>query len=162
VWWLFSQDLFSRMGVLSPEECDARQHVLLSHYVGTVEIEVKCMVDMLNQHVIPALKAASQLDLNMDLTTSTTTSSTSGSGSGKSSQEVVADLLQGVARLEQAWSDIHHTEDLAVRAEMARVLRLEAMEETRVLCDAAEALCPAHLWTLSTYKDMLFIDQTVD
>merc|ERR1719458_902594 len=46
--------LFSQMGVLSPEECKAREEVLLEHYSGTVEIECRVMVDMINQHVIPA------------------------------------------------------------------------------------------------------------
>ena len=32
--------LFSEMGVFSPEECKARQTVMLNHYVGIVEIEV--------------------------------------------------------------------------------------------------------------------------
>merc|ERR1719247_2029293 len=50
--------LFSSMGVLSAEECAARRDVMLEHYVGTVEIEVKCMINMINQHVVPSVKKA--------------------------------------------------------------------------------------------------------
>lgn len=123
------------MGVFTPEECEAREAILLLHYVGTVEIEVKCMIDMMNQHIIPSMKSA-------QLTPS-----------------LVANLSEAVARLKQDWETIHHTEDLGAKATLARVLRLDTMEEVRALCDSAEGVCPANLWTLSTYKDMLFIDQ---
>ena len=45
--------LFEAMGVLKPNECAARQEILLDHYVGTVDIEAKCMVDMINKHACP-------------------------------------------------------------------------------------------------------------
>jgi glutamine synthetase len=96
------------------------------------------MIDMMNQHIIPSMKAA-QLD-----------------------NSIVSDLTREVNRLQQEWNDIHHTDQLDTKAAMARVLRLETMQEVRVLCDAAEGVCPAGLWTLSSYKDMLFIDQTMD
>jgi len=133
-----NKEVFQRMGVLAPEECEAREAVMLEHYVGTVEIEVKCMIDMMNQHIIPSMKAA-QLDDSM-----------------------VADLSREVTRLQDDWNDIHHTEKLGDKADKAHKLRLVTMEEVRELCDSAEGVCPADLWTLSTYRDMLFIDQTMD
>ena len=65
---------------------------MYNHYVGTVEMEAKCMVDMIKQHIIPSCKAA----------------------------------------------------DMAVRK----------------LCDKAEEDVPADLWTIATYKDLLFLDAT--
>ena len=59
-------------------------------------------------------------------------------------------------------SEIHHTEDLKKKAELARVLRLETMISIRETCDAAEAVCPANLWTMATYKELQFIDQHVE
>lgn len=41
--------LFEEMGVLTAEECGAREQVMFGHYVGQVEIEAMCMVDMINQ-----------------------------------------------------------------------------------------------------------------
>ena len=49
--------LFEEMKIFTPEECSARQTVLLDHYVGTVEMEVHCMIDMINQHVIHTMHA---------------------------------------------------------------------------------------------------------
>jgi glutamine synthetase type III len=33
--------LFEKMGVLTGEECEARQAVMFNHYIGTVEVEVR-------------------------------------------------------------------------------------------------------------------------
>ena len=41
-------------------------------------------------------------------------------------------------------------------------LRLETMISIRETCDAAEAECPANLWTLATYKELQFIDAHVE
>ena len=44
------------------------------------------------------------------------------------------------------------------KATLARVLRLETMEDARKVCDTIEETVPAHLWTLATYKELLFLD----
>jgi len=128
--------LFEEMGVLTKEECAARQTVMFNHYVGQVEIEALCMVDMINQHIIPSLKAA---------------------GVGP-----VAELAAAVKTLQSALSDIHHEEDARKKADKARTLRLETMISIRETADAAEAICPAALWTLATYKELQFLDQHVE
>jgi glutamine synthetase len=46
--------LFEEMKIFSADECKARQSVMLSHYIGTVEIEVNCMIDMIQQHILPS------------------------------------------------------------------------------------------------------------
>merc|ERR1719265_2609928 len=51
-------ELFGSMGVLSAAQCAARQTINFDHYVGTVEMEALCMIDMINQHVIPSVKRA--------------------------------------------------------------------------------------------------------
>jgi len=146
--------LFSEHKVFTPEECAARQEVLLGHYVGTVECEAQVMVDMVNQHVLPSLKAA---DMPLDAV--------------KAAAKSVADGLHG----------LHKADDTAAKATLARVLRLETMIAARKVIDDAEALCPEGarrraicpllrpfltppglcfpaLWTLATYKQLLFLD----
>lgn len=36
--------LFEKLGVLSGEECTARQAVMFQHYIGTVDIEVSALI----------------------------------------------------------------------------------------------------------------------
>jgi glutamine synthetase len=128
--------LFGEMGVFSEPECHARQSACLSHYTGVVEIEAKCLIDMINQHMIPSVKNGNCGPL--------------------------AELVAGAATLSEAVAAIHHTESLVEKATLSRVLRLETMIAVRAVCDAAEAVCPADLWTLATYRDLLFLDHTAE
>jgi glutamine synthetase len=123
--------LFEKMGVLTAVECQARQDILLQHYIGTVEMEALTMVDMINQHVIPSCKAAG---LPID------------------------ELQKGVGEIQGVIKVVHGTDDMLEKARIARDLRLETMVNVRKACDAAEAVCPAGLWTLATYKELLFLD----
>jgi glutamine synthetase len=129
-----NKELFSKMGVLTAGECEARQSVLIEHYIGTVEIEAKCMIDMLNQHIIPSVKRAEIGPLE--------------------------ELQKSVTILEKALIDIHATADEVSKGTLARKLRLETMVDVREHVDAAEAVVPADLWTLATYSELLFLDQT--
>jgi len=128
--------LFKEMKILTEEECNARQTVMLNHYIGTVEIEVNAMIDMINQHIIPA--------------------------AAKSVPEVKTTPLEMKLQvLKTAVADIHETEDLIEKAKKCRTLRLETMIDARKVCDDAEAIIPANLWTLATYNELLFLDQNV-
>ena len=100
----------------------------------TVEMEALCMIDMMKQHVIPSAKNTGNLD------------------------HIVAELDAGVAKVQAGLDGMHHAIDEHTKAQQARVLRLETMEEARVACDMAEENVPADLWTLATYKELLFLD----
>lgn len=125
--------LFEKMSVLTSEECSARQDILHDHYTGTVEMEALTLIDMIQQHIIPSVKTA---------------------GVGP-----LADLEACVPTLKAALADIHAAESSYDKAKLARVLRLETMVDMRDVCDAAEEVVPADLWTLATYKELLFLDQ---
>jgi len=124
--------LFEKMGVFKEEELSARQDILHDHYTGTVEMEALCMIDMINQHVIPSVKEAGVGPLD--------------------------ELTATVSTLKAAIAEIHDAESSMDKAELGRVLRLETMVEIRETCDAAEEVVPAENWTLSTYKELLFLD----
>lgn len=124
--------LFEKMKVLSGDECVARQDVLHGHYTGTVEMEALTLIDMINLNIIPSVKAA---------------------GVGP-----LSDLQAAVPKLQKALHDIHHAASPYEKAKLARVLRLETMLEVRDVCDAAEEVVPANLWSLATYKELLFLD----
>jgi len=128
-------NLFEKMGVMSKEECESREVVLHDHYAGTVEMEAKCLIDMINQHIIPSVKKA---------------------GVGP-----LAELEAAVGTISEAVSGIHGAGSSYEAAQLARVLRLETMVDIRATCDAAEEVVPADLWTLATYKELLFLDSHV-
>lgn len=128
--------LFEKMHVMTKEECEAREIILHDHYTGTVEMEALAMVDMINQHVIPSVKSA---------------------GVGP-----LSDLEAAVGTIKSAMAEIHAADSSYKKAQLARVLRLETMIDIRAVCDAAEEVVPANLWTLATYKELLFLDSHVD
>lgn len=127
--------LFEKTGVMTKEECAARRVVLLNHYIGTVEMEALSLIDMINQHIIPSVKAAGVPGLS--------------------------DLEAAATTLKSAVKGIHAAGDSYEAAKLARILRLETMIDIRAVCDAAEEVVPANLWTLATYKELLFLDSHV-
>ncbi|EKX45875.1 hypothetical protein GUITHDRAFT_71007 [Guillardia theta CCMP2712] len=127
--------LFGGLGIMSKEELAARRDVNYVHYTGMVEMEALSLLDMLRQQIIPAMKEAA-LDCK----------------SLEAAHQAVRKGLDAV----------HHEEDIAKKAQLARTLRLEIMDEARKACDAAEEICPAHLWPIATYKELLFLDQNQD
>lgn len=128
-------ELFEKMNVMTKEECEAREVVLHDHYTGSVEMEALTLVDMINQHIIPSVKSA---------------------GVGP-----LSDLEAAVTTINDAVAAIHAAESSYEAAQLARVLRLETMIDIRETCDAAEEVVPANLWTLATYKELLFLDSHV-
>lgn len=128
-------DLFEKMNVMSKEECEAREIVLHDHYAGTVEMEALTLVDMINQHIIPSVKS---------------------SGVGP-----LEDLEAAVPKIKDAVAAMHAADSSYEAAQIARELRLETMIDIREVCDAAEEVVPADMWTLSTYKELMFLDSHV-
>lgn len=128
--------LFSDMKVMTKAECDARKDIMLSHYTGMVEMEALCMLDMINKHVIPAVEACEKGPLS--------------------------ELQSATGTLRSAVDAILAADSPEEAATLARVLRLETMESIRETCDAAEAICPDDCWTLPSYKDLLFLDKTIE
>lgn len=125
--------LFEKMRVFTSEELTARQDVLHDQYTGTVEMEALTLIDMIYQNIIPSVKAA---------------------GVGP-----LSDLEAAVPILKTAMAAIHAAKSCQEKAELARVLRLETMIDIRAVCDAAEEIVPSNLWTIATYKELLFLDQ---
>merc|ERR1712048_1344686 len=124
--------LFGKMNVFSKEECHSREVILHDHYSGTVEMEALCLVDLINQHIIPAVKKA---------------------GIGP-----LAELICDTRTLRLAIASLHDAETSYDKAKLARTLRLKTMVDIREHCDLAESLVPNDLWSLATYKELLFLD----
>jgi len=127
-------ELFTSMGVFTETECKARQTILHELYVGTVEMEAGCMIDMTVQSVIPDIKKAGLTDL-------------------------IPGIEAGVAELKSAVAAVHGAANEYEAAKLCRVLRLETMSKIRKTIDDAEAVVPAEMWTTATYKQLMFVDQ---
>lgn len=103
---------------------------------------------MLHQHILPSVTAAIR------------------AGSHTAALTVLSQQLhRDVALLEDALRRLPDCAEAVgdggrEQALRARVLRLETMCAVRERVDEAEGLVPAQLWTLATYRELLFLDQT--
>jgi len=126
------------IAVMSSAETKCREAVMYDQYCNVVEMECLCMIDMIRQHVLPsALKA-------MGI----------GICAGPPDK-----LRQCLETLESKLKVMEEAEEGQPRARVARELRLEVMAEVRAVCDEAEALIPPEMWTMATYKELLFLDK---
>lgn len=134
-------ELFQTMKVLSKDECNSRQSIMLTQYINTVEMEALCLIDMLQQQILPSIHNTILMNHDFDSIYLTKVN-------------VALKLLQ------VALDDMLNNSDNddIVKAKKARVLRLDTMIEIRKTCDEVEGVIPANLWNIATYKELLFID----
>ena len=125
-----------REQVYTAEECAARVSVMLGQYTGLVETECLCMVEMIRQHVLPAVRTAGMT-------------------------QYVAQLDDAVALLQSELAAALALDEKEGAA-AARNVRLQTMVTVRQLVDSIEAVVPPHLWTLATYHELMFLDQTTE
>jgi len=124
------------VSVMTKAETKCREAVMFDKYCAVVEMEALCMVDMIRQHVLPSCLKAATLKID------------AGTDKVKAGADEVVKQLH---LMEKA-------EDGAPKARIARDLRMETMAKVRALCDDAESLVPPEMWTLATYKELLFLD----
>merc|ERR1711988_2015457 len=105
---------------MNEKELSERSDVLLENYIITVEVEARCMLEMVKRQIMPVVKTA---DLEAD--------------SG------LEDLIAASKSLQEKVDDMHDIEEFADQAKVARDLRLGTMVEIRALCDRLEAMVPA-------------------
>ena len=133
--------LFHTMKVLSKEECNSRQLIMLTQYINTVEMEALCLIDMLQQQILPSIYNTLLINKDFD-------------------PIYLTKINVALKLLEVAVDDMlnNSNNDDIIKAKKARVLRLDTMIEIRKTCDEVESVIPANLWNIATYKELLFID----
>ena len=138
--------LFESMGVLTADECEARQNVCLSHYLKTVEVEASSLKEMIKSYILPACAACG--------VESRVAHAPTDAAPTMAALETSADALEEAVA---AIDELSKT-DLVAAAREAHDLRLGKMLEIRRICDSAEVLCRRDVWPLAQYKDLLFLD----
>ncbi|MFM9180664.1 MAG: glutamine synthetase III [Phycisphaerales bacterium] len=151
-----AKDLFSKYGVLSPRELEARHDVLVEHYNTVLAIERRTLVQMVRTQVLPAaLRAQEELASAVSTTLAADVDCADTQAELKSYVGMVDELRASVRELETLAAK-HHKDDVA---EM-RFLRdhvVPAMNRVRAACDALERVTPADLWPMPTYAEMLLM-----
>ena len=150
--------LFAKHGIFTAAELTSRQEIHYETYAKCIRIEAATMAEMVWRQILPAGQAALR-ELGQ---TSRAKQEISPLLSCKAEELLgtqIANyndmLLAGCTLLENLLRDFPSgTEEQ--KALYARDRLLPAMNELRQAADALEQMCPAHLWPMPTYGELLY------
>ena len=155
-------DLFDRLGVLAPNEVEARFEILNETYVKKLQIEARIIGDMCLNHVIPAaVKYQNVLIENVNGIREIF-------GKGylefcsaeietlKKISTYINSISVYVEQLVEARKRANKIEDMALRAKMYSREVKDMMDVVRENADKLEMLIDDEMWTLPKYRELLF------
>ena len=150
--------LFAKHGIFTAAELTSRQEIHYETYAKCIRIEAATMAEMVRRQILPAGQAALR-ELGQ---TSRAKQEISPLLSCKAEELLgtqIANyndmLLAGCTLLENLLRDFPSgTEEQ--KALYARDRLLPAVNELRQAADALEQMCPAHLWPMPTYGELLY------
>ena len=155
-------EMFSRLGVLSPVESEARYEVLNETYVKKLQIEARIIGDVCLNHVIPAAVSYQNIliksikgckdvfgDEYRDLCKADMETYRLISG-------FVNNISANVAELVEARKKANKVENMAERAYLYSTEVKAAMDKVRYNADHLEMLVDDELWPLPKYRELLF------
>ncbi|NJK47646.1 glutamine synthetase type III [Candidatus Gracilibacteria bacterium] len=149
------EELFEKLGVLTPVELESRFDVYAEQYIKTIEVEAKLVISMAKTMIYPAaVRYLSQLSNAIASVTSI------GLSLDKEIAEKVATLVQSMMDMVSKLSVAMDKHDFATTDEhmqyFAQTIR-PLMDKVRQYADALEGEVADDLWPLPTYQEMLFI-----
>jgi glutamine synthetase len=149
------EELFDRVGVLTPVELESRFEVYAEQYIQSIEVEAKLVISMAKTIIYPA--AVRYL---ANLSETIAKASAIGISLEKTTAEKVASLIQLMMDMVSKLTDASAKHDFATTEEhlqyLAQTIR-PLMDKVREYADALEAEVADDLWPLPTYQEMLFV-----
>ena len=155
-------DLFDKLGVLAPNEVEARFEILNETYVKKLQIEARIIGDMCLNHVIPAaVKYQNVLIENVNGIREIF-------GKGylefcsaeietlKKISSYINNISVYVEQLVEARKKANRIEDMAQRAKVYSHEVKDMMDKVRENADKLEMLIDDEMWTLPKYRELLF------
>ena len=151
----YIEELFSKMGVLTPVELASRFETYAEQYILSIEVEAKLVISMVKTLIYPA--ATRYLT---DLSNASLSLKEVGIDFDKESLEKVASLTKSMMDSVSKLADTLAKHDFASPEEHMQFLSgtvRPLMDGTRAFVDALEGEVADDLWPLPTYQEMLFI-----
>jgi glutamine synthetase len=151
----YIEELFNRVGVLTPVELESRFDVYSEQYVLAIEVEAKLVVSMVKTIIYPA--AVRYLsELSSTIASLKAIGITLEQETAVKVAELVQSMMDTVSKLSAAMEkhDFSTTEDhMQYCAQTIRPL----MDQVRVYADGLEGEVADDFWPLPTYQEMLFV-----
>lgn len=155
-------DLFSRLGVLQPNELEARFEILNETYVKKLQIEARVMGDMCLNHVIPAaVRYQNVLIENVRGMKEIFPEDFRNLCSAEidTLQKIslyINEVSVGVEELVEARKKANVVENIAERAKLYSYNVKSMMDKVRRNVDYLEMLIDDEMWPLPKYRELLF------
>lgn len=151
----YIEELFERVGVLTPVELESRFEVYAEQYILAIEVEAKLMVTMAKTTIYPAA-----MRYHSELSTTIFNAKSIGIELGKESAEKVAmligSMMEKVSKLD-AQIGKHDFGSIEDHMQYCAQTIRPSMDELRKDADALEGEVADDYWPLPTYQEMLFV-----
>jgi len=151
----YIEELFDKLGVLSPVELASRFEIYAEQYILAIEVEAKLVVSMAKTGIYPAaVKYLSDLSSTINSLKST------GIELGNERLVQIATLLTSMMETVDKLAAAISKHDFSTPEEhmqfCAKTIR-PLMDEVRHYADSLEGEIADELWPFPTYQEMLFI-----
>lgn len=151
----YIEELFTRMGVLTPVELESRFDVYAEQYVLAIEVEAKLVVSMAKTIIYPA--AVRYLS---ELSSAIANAGAIGIEMDKESAETVSNLIKllmdSVSKLSAAMAK-HDFASIEEHMQYSAQTIRPLMDKVREYADTLEGEVADNFWPLPTYQEMLFV-----
>ncbi|MCH4167936.1 MAG: glutamine synthetase III [Streptococcaceae bacterium] len=150
-------NLYSKYGVLSPTELQAREEVRYENYSKVINIEALTMIDMASKQILPAI-------VKYTKTLADTIVAVKAAGADASVQaELLAEVTSHLRTAKDALANLETIVAKAAEKEEGKEQALyfhevvfNAMNELRAPIDALEVVVDKEAWPMPSYGDLLF------
>lgn len=151
----YIEELFTRMGVLTPVELESRFDVYAEQYLLAIEVEAKLVVSMAKTIIYPA--AVRYLS---ELSSAISNAAAIGIEINKESAQTVSNLIKlmmdSVAKLSEAIAK-HDFDSIEEHMQHSAQTIRPLMDKLREYADTLEGEVADNFWPLPTYQEMLFV-----
>ena len=150
-----ARDLFSKYGVLSEAELEARLMVLYETYAQVMQIEARTLLRMVNTMVIPAaIRHQAEVAEAIAATDAAGVDPAAVRGRLTDLTARITDLEVACLEVESILDNLPEDDEETTRKIQDKMI--PAMNKARLNSDAIESILPDDLWPLPTYLDLLF------
>ncbi len=151
----YIEELFARMGVLTPVELESRFDVYAEQYLLAIEVEAKLVVSMAKTIIYPAaVRYLSELSLAI------ANAAAIGIEMDKERAQTVSNLIKllmdGVSKLSEAIAK-HDFDSIEEHMQYSAQTIRPLMDKVREYADTLEGEVADNFWPLPTYQEMLFV-----
>jgi glutamine synthetase len=151
----YIEELFERVGVLTPVELESRFEVYAEQYILAIDVEAKLMVTMAKTTIYPAA-----MRYHSELSTTIANAQAIGIELSKESAQKVAiligSMMDNVSKLDSAIGK-HDFGSIKEHMQYCAQTIRPSMDKLREYADALEGEVADDYWPLPTYQEMLFV-----